>query len=142
VKEIIRQILKEGPEGTYHREGDVEEWRINPYEMTTNNYKELLDAIDKLPDTIQSINVPIELALFNPNKTTFDPKNESDWRKRVKEIILANTRRGDIVSYSVNSFYGTTSKDYDNHPYYVSFELPGSKEFGERMGSEEYGSLD
>ena len=139
---MIKHILKEGPEGTYHRRGDVEEWRINPYEVTTTNYKELFDAIDKLPDTIRSINVPIELSLFNPSQTKFVPKNESDWKKKVKEIILGNIRRGDIMSYSVNSYYGTTSKEYDNHPYYISFELPGSKEFGERMSSGEHGSLD
>ena len=40
---MIKHILKEGPEGTYHRRGDVEEWRINPYEVTTTNYKELFD---------------------------------------------------------------------------------------------------
>ena len=142
MKELIKTILKEGPEGTYHREGDVEEWRINPYEVTTNNYRELLDAIDKLPDTIQSINVPIELSMFNPDKKSFDPKQDSDWRKRIKEIILANTRRGDIVSYSLNSYFGTASKDYDKHSYYVSFELPGSKEFGEKMRSGAHGSLD
>ena len=74
MKEMIKHILKEGPEGTYHRRGDVEEWRINPYEVTTTNYKELFDAIDKLPDTIRSINVPIELSLFNPSQTKFVPK--------------------------------------------------------------------
>jgi len=46
------------------------------------------------------------------------------------------------LSYSLNSYYGTADKDYDKHPYYVSVELPGSKEFGERMRSGEHGSLD
>ena len=61
MKHLIRKVLMEEQKGTYHRRGDVEEWRINPYEVTTTNYKELFDAIDKLPDTIRSINVPIEL---------------------------------------------------------------------------------
>jgi len=142
VRELIKKVLKEHRKGTYHREGDVEEWRINPYEFKTDSYKEMIDAVDKLPDNIKSIDIPIELTLFNPDKKSFDPTQDNNWRKEIKEIILALTRRGDILSYSLNSYFGTMSKDYDNHPYYISVELPGSKEFGERMRSGEHGSLD
>ena len=87
MKKLIKKILQEQeeetpPKGTYHREGDVEEWRINPYEFNTTNYKEML-----------------------------------------------------AISYSVHSYYGTGNKDYDKHPYYISFELAGSKEFGDAMRS-------
>ena len=142
MKELIVKILKEEQKGTYHREGDVEEWRINPYDIQTNNYKELLDAIDKLPDTIDEITVPTEIQLFNPATTVFNPMRQPDWKKRIKDIVIAMRRRGDILSYSLSSYYGTTNKDYDKHPYYISFELPGSKEFAERMRSGEHGSLD
>ena len=43
MKELIKKVLRETHQGTYHREGDVEEWRINPYEVETDNYKELMD---------------------------------------------------------------------------------------------------
>jgi len=142
MKTLIKKVLRETPKGTYHREGDVEEWRINPYEIETDNYKELLDAIDKLPDTIDEITVPTEIQLFNPANTVFNPMRHPDWKKRVKDIMLAMRRRGNILSYSINSYYGTGNKDYDKHPYYISFELPGSKEFAERMRSGEHGSLD
>ena len=142
MKELIVKILKEEQKGTYHREGDVEEWRINPYDIQTNNYKELLDAIDKLPDTIDEITVPTEIQLFNPATTVFNPMRQPDWKKRIKDIVIAMRRRGDILSYSLSSYYGTTNKDYGKHPYYISLELPGSKEFGERMRSGEHGSLD
>ena len=118
------------------------EWRINPYEIETSKIEEIFDALDKLPDTIDEITVPTEIQLFNPANTVFNPSRQSDWRDRIKQILIALRRRGDILSYSLNSYYGTTNKDYDKHPYYISFELPGSKEFAERMRSGEHGSLD
>tara|TARA_R110000824_G_scaffold309363_3_gene496727 strand:+ start:685 stop:1116 length:432 start_codon:yes stop_codon:yes gene_type:complete len=140
MKKLIKKILQEQeeetpPKGTYHREGDVEEWRINPYEFNTTNYKEMLDFVDKLPNTIDEITVPTELQLHNPAKVVFNPSKHSDWKDKIKEIIIATTRRGDIISYSVHSYYGTGNKDYDKHPYYISFELAGSKEFGDAMRS-------
>ena len=142
MKELIKKVLRETHKGTYHRSGDVEEWRINPYELKTNNYKEILDAVDKLPETIEEITVPTEIQMFNPGKTVFNPDRQKDWKERVKKIIIALMRRGDILSYSLSSYFGTGNKDYDKHPYYISLELPGSKEFGERMRSGEHGSLD
>ena len=142
MKELIKKVLRETHKGTYHRSGDVEEWRINPYELKTDNYKEILDAVDKLPETIDEITVPTEIQMFNPGKMVFNPDRQSDWKERVKKIIVALARRGDILSYSLSSYFGTGNKDYDKHPYYISLELPGSKEFGERMRSGEHGSLD
>ena len=142
MKELIKKVLRETHQGTYHREGDVEEWRINPYEVETDNYKEIIQAIYNLPDTIDEITMPREIQMFNPAKIVFNPDRQKDWKERVKKIIVALTRRGDILSYSLSSYFGTTNKDYDKHPYYISLELPGSKEFGERMRSGEYGSLD
>jgi len=142
MKELIKKVLKETHQGTYHREGDVEEWRINPYEVETDNYKELMEAINNLPDTIESLTIPTEVQMFNPTKETYIPNKDSDWRGRVKKMVLGLLRRGDILSYSLSSYFGTTNKDYDKHPYYISLELPGSKEFGERMRSGEHGSLD
>tara|TARA_R110000824_G_scaffold266851_1_gene455871 strand:- start:33 stop:461 length:429 start_codon:yes stop_codon:yes gene_type:complete len=142
MKELIYKILRETQKGTYHRRGDVEEWRINPYELKTDSYKELLDTIDKLPETIEELQIPTELQLFNPKKETLYPGRSENWKERAKDIVVAMTRRGDILSYSLSSYFGTGNKDYDKHPYYISFELPGSKEFGERMGSGEHGSLD
>ena len=142
MKELIKKVLRETNKGTYHREGDVEEWRINPYELKTDNYKEALNAIDKLPDTIEELSIPTEIQLFNPSTEKLYPSTDKSWKRRAKDIIIAMTRRGDILSYSINSYFGTVNKDYDKHPYYISFELPGSKEFAERMRSGEHGSLD
>ena len=142
MRSLIKKILREDQHGTYHRSGDVEEWRISPYEYSTKNYKELIDALDKLPNTIRDLTIPTEVQVFNPSTVTFTPETDSDWKKKVKEIITALLRRGKILSWSLNSYYGTSSKDYDNHPYYISYVLPGSKEFAERMSSGALGSLD
>jgi len=142
MKELIKKVLRETHQGTYHREGDVEEWRINPYVIETDNYKELMEAINNLPDTIESLTIPTEVQMFNPTKETYMPNKDIDWRDRVKKMVLGLLRRSDILSYSLNSYFGTVDKDYGKHPYYISLELPGSKEFGERMRSGEHGSLD
>jgi len=142
MKKLIKKILRETQKGTYHRSGDVEEWRINPYELKTANYKEILDAVDKLPDTIDELTIPTEIQMFNPAQIVFNPDRHKDWKEKVKKIIIALMRRGDILSYSLSSYFGTGNKDYDKHPYYISVELPGSKEFAERMRSGEHGALD
>ena len=132
MKKLIKKILQEQEEetpskGNYHREGDVEEWRINPYEFQTNDYKELLDAIDKLPETIKGLSLPNSAHHANTSvKTTLTPSKDTNWKDTAKQIILALTRRGEIKSYSINSYYGTVSKDYEKHPYYVSLELKGA----------------
>lgn len=142
MKGLIKKILRETHKGTYHREGDVEEWRINPYEYQTNDYRDLIKAVEKLPDTIDELTIPTEIQMFNPSNIVFNPDRQSDWKERVKKIIIALARRGEILSYSLNSYFGTGNKDYDKHPYYISLELPGSKKFAERMRSGEHGSLD
>jgi len=142
MKELIKKILIEEQKGTYHREGDVEEWRINPYEKTTTDLKEFLSFIDNLPDTIEELDIQTELQLFNPRKIKIIPQSDKNWKKRVKDIIVSMIGKGDILSYSLNSYFGTGNKDYDKHPYYISYELPGSKEFAERMRRGDHGSLD
>ena len=97
MKELIKKVLRETYKGTYHREGDVEEWRINPYELKTDNYKEVLNAIDNLPDTIEELSIPTEIQLFNPSTEKLYPTMDKSWKRRAKDIILAMTRRGDMV---------------------------------------------
>ena len=142
MRELIKRILREEQKGTRHQEGDVVEWRINPYEHHTKDYRDLIKAIDKLPDTIDEITIPTEIQMFNPAKIVFNPDRQSDWKERVKKIIIALARRGEILSYSLSSYFGTGNKDYHKHPYYIGVELPGSKEFAERMRSGAHGSLD
>ena len=142
MRELIKRILREEQKGTRHQEGDVVEWRINPYEHHTKDYRDLIKAIDKLPDTIDEITIPTEIQMFNPAKIVFNPDRQSDWKERVKKIIIALARRGEILSYSLSSYFGTGNKDYHEHPYYIGVELPGSKEFAERMRSGAHGSLD
>ena len=142
MKGLIKKILREEQKGTYHREGDVEEWRINPYERKTTDLKEFLSFIDELPNTIKELDIQTELQLFNPKKIKIIPEDNKNWKKIVKDMVVSMIGKGDILSYSINSYFGTASKDYDKHPYYISYELPGSKEFAEKMRSGYHGSLD
>ena len=142
MKKLIKKILRQTQKGTYHRSGDVEEWRINPYEHKTKDYMDLIKAIEKLPDTIDGITIPTEIQMFNPTTEKIYPSSDRDWKERVKKIIVALARRGEVLTYSLSSYFGTGNKDYDNHPYYIGVELPGSKKFAERMRDGEHGALD
>tara|TARA_R110002050_G_scaffold187559_1_gene321927 strand:- start:400 stop:828 length:429 start_codon:yes stop_codon:yes gene_type:complete len=142
MKKLIKKILRETQKGTYHRRGDVEEWRINPYEVKVNNYTELLDAVNKLPDTIESITIPTEVQIFNPSTEKIYPNDNGSWKERVKQLVMSLARRGEVVTYSISSYFGTSDKNYDTHPYYIGVELPGSKKFAKRMRDGEHGALD
>ena len=142
MKKLIKKILRETQKGTYHRSGDVEEWRINPYEVKVNNYTELLDAVNKLPDTIESITIPTEVQIFNPSTEKIYPNDNGSWKERVKQLVMSLARRGEVVTYSISSSFGTSDKNYDTHPYYIGVELPGSKKFAKRMRDGEHGALD
>tara|TARA_R110000744_G_scaffold67860_7_gene138299 strand:- start:1459 stop:1887 length:429 start_codon:yes stop_codon:yes gene_type:complete len=142
MKKLIKKILRETQKGTYHRSGNVEEWRINPYVVKVDNYMELLDAVNKLPDTIKSITIPTEVQIFNPDTEKIHPSNDGSWKERVKQLVMSLARRGEVLTYSLSSYFGTTDKNYDTHPYYISVELPGSKKFAERMRDGEHGALD
>ena len=142
MRHLIRKVLMEEQKGTYHRSGDVEEWRTNPYEYQTTNYMDLIKAVEKLPNTIEEITIPTEIQMFNPSKIVFNPQRQSDWKERLKKSIISLMRRGEILSWSLSSYFGTSNKEYEKHPYYISYELPGSKDFAERMSSGYHGSLD
>ena len=142
MKGLIKRILREEQKGTYHREGDIEEWRINPYEKETTDLKEFLSFIDNLPDTIRELDIPTELQLFNSRRIKITPQSDKDWKKQAKDTIVSIIGEGDILSYSINSYFGTSSKDYDKHPYYISYEIPGAKEFAAQMRRGAHGSLD
>ena len=112
---------------------------------TADTLLDFTRALDKIPDTIQSIKVPIDTSYFNPNQKEIFP--EGDWKKKVRTIIFQvvgeHEKKGNkLEGIIISSYYGVGVKGADDHPIYVSVDTKQSREFGDAMSRGDYGPLD
>lgn len=102
--------------------------------------EELFEAIDNLPDTIESIKVPTSLAYFNPPSEEVVPG--AGWKQVVKDIIsdtLAGDKGEEVDEFKLRSYFGGSGA---TDPYYIHFGSEGFRRFAKDMGSGKYGALD
>ena len=112
---------------------------------TADTLLDFTRALDRMPDTIQSIKVPIDTTYFNPNQKEIFP--EGDWKKKVRTIIFQvvgeHEKKGNkLEGIRISSYYGVGVKGADDHPIYVSVDTKQSREFGDAMSRGDYGPLD
>ena len=112
---------------------------------TADTLLDFTRALDRIPDTIQSIKVPIDTTYFNPNQKQIFP--EGDWKKKVRTIIFQvvgeHEKKGNkLEGIRISSYYGVGVKGADDHPIYVSVDTKQSREFGDAMSRGDYGPLD
>ena len=105
--------------------------------------EELFEAIDKLPDTIESVQVPTDFLHFNPSRVKVIPRlSGNEWREKLKSVITDTLKKpgGDEVDeFILKSYYGGEG---EKDPYYIQLNSEGSRDFAEAMGSGKYGALD
>jgi len=109
---------------------------------TFTSLNDLMKAVKKLPDTIKSIKVQANLSSFNPDSIELNPKDNKDWRKEVENILkkaLKEKGGNEIDEFTLRSYYGVGRP---TDPYYINLDSKSSRDFAERMGRGEYGSLD
>ena len=112
------------------------------------NADTLLDftrALDRIPETIEYINVPTDTGIFNASTTRIKP--EGDWRKKVRSMVFKvvgeHEKEGNkLEGIRISSFYPIGPKGADDHPIYVSIDTKESREFGDFMRSGKGGPLD
>ena len=112
------------------------------------NADTLLDftrALDRMPDTIQSIKVPIDTTYFNPNQKEIFP--EGNWKEKVRtyvfQVVGEHEKKGNkLEGIRISSYYGIGPKGADDHPIYISIDTKGSIDFGKAMARGDYGPLD
>ena len=112
------------------------------------NADTLLDftrALDRIPETIEYINVPTDTGIFNASTTRIKP--EGDWRKKVRSMVFKvvgeHEKEGnELEGIRISSYYGIGPKGADDHPIYVSIDTKESREFGQAMSRGDYGPLD
>lgn len=103
------------------------------------------DALKRMPETIEYINVPTDDKLFNPTAKRIKPKGS--WKLEVyatvKKVIDMHEKEGnELEGIRISSYYGIGPKGADNHPIYVSIDTKESREFGDAMARGDYGPLD
>ena len=103
------------------------------------------DALKRMPETIEYINIPTDDRLFNPSAKRIKPKGS--WKLEVyatvKKVIDMHEKEGnELEGIRISSYYTLGPKGADDHPIYVSIDTKESREFGDAMSRGDYGPLD
>ena len=103
------------------------------------------DALKRMPETIEYINIPTDDRLFNPSAKRIKPKGS--WKLEVyatvKKVIDMHEKEGnELEGIRISSYYTIGPKGADDHPIYVSIDTKESREFGDAMSRGDYGPLD
>lgn len=112
------------------------------FESEGKSLKDLLKAIKKLPDTISSISVPIDLDAFASQSIKIDP-SDKNWKKEVEKTLketLKDKKAKTIDAFQLKSYFGRGGKATDS--YYIKLSSQGSRDFASDMGKGKFGSLD
>ena len=112
---------------------------------TADTLLDFQDALKRMPETIEYINIPTDDRLFNPSAKRIKPKGS--WKLKVyatvKKVIDMHEKEGnELEGIRISSYYGIGPKGADDHPIYVSIDTKESREFGQAMSRGDYGPLD
>ena len=112
---------------------------------TADTLLDFQDALKRMPETIEYINIPTDDRLFNPSAKRIKPKGS--WKLEVyatvKKVIDMHEKEGnELEGIRISSYYGIGPKGADDHPIYVSIDTKESREFGDAMSRGDYGPLD
>ena len=105
-------------------------------------------AVDRIPDTIQSIKVPTNTNVFmtsDKDDEMFFP--QGNWKQDIKttvaRVVGEHEKKGNkLESIRISSYYPIGPKGANDHPIYVSIDTKESREFGAAMSRGDYGPLD
>ena len=112
------------------------------FESESKSFKDLLKAIKKLPDTISSISVPVDLKAFASQSIKIEP-TDKNWRKEVEKTLKETLKGKDakaIDTFQLKSYFGRGGKATDS--YYIKLSSQGSRDFANAMNKGKFGSLD
>ena len=106
---------------------------------------EFQQALKRMPDTIESIQVPTDTGMFNTSTKKIKP--EGNWKLEVfatvSKVVDEHEKEGNkLEGIRISSFYTIGPKGADDHPIYVSIDTKESREFGDFMSSGKGGPLD
>lgn len=112
-----------------------------------DNIQDFFKALDRLPDTVQSIKIPTNTKLFKTSEDKKIIEPNQGWKEEVKQIIQQVTDQYEEEGTPVDEFIlatygGQFEKDPSTAEFYVDLRTGRSRKFGKDMASGKYGSLD
>lgn len=117
---------------------------VSKFTGESDNLQDFLKAIDRLPDTIKSIKVPISTATQVTNKDLKIITPSGGWKQEVKQSVIDLVKQYEEERQTVDKFnlntYGLIPKPTDE--FYIQLKTNKSREFSKAMSSGKYGSLD
>jgi len=105
------------------------------------------DALKRMPDTIESITVPINTTIFSSDQDHKKIKPEGSWRLEVytivQKVVEQHKEEGNTLEgIRISSYFTVGPNGADEHPIYVVVDTKESREFGDKMSRGDYGPLD
>ena len=105
------------------------------------------DALKRMPDTIESIDVPLNTKLFSTSNDSKKIKPEGSWKLEVyatvAKVVEEHQKEGNkLEGIRISSYYMIGPNGADDHPIYVRIDTKESREFGKAMSRGDYGPLD
>jgi hypothetical protein len=142
---LFEQFMNEGKiEMDYsHIQGKKYESKIAGTAYDIKDFEKMIKAI---PETVKSIEVPTKAQHFTPPKEKFEGPITSSIKSKIIKIVKDvakqyENQKDPVVSFSISSYY-SVGKNEVNDPFYIQFRTKGSEDFGNKMSSGFYGSLD
>jgi hypothetical protein len=121
------------------------------FNFETQDLEDLIQAINRLPDTIDFIAVTDRLCSFSPGQKLFAPndsrhgyekiKGDPNWRQKAEEVLrkLQSDKDFDkIDSMGLRGYKGGGATD----SFYTYFSCPAYRQFSRDMSAGKYGPLD
>lgn len=115
----------------------------------TDNIEEFIDLINRIPETLESIKVTKETKAFNPASEKFDGPITDDEKSAIIKIVQDVNEKfkengQEIHTFELSSYYGVPMNAEKDRkaPAYIQYRTKQSDDFGKKMSSGKYGSLD
>lgn len=117
------------------------------FTVETGDMNTFLQAIDKLPETIEYVKVPVNTKKFKTSNDYAIMVPKPGFKEEVKSIISGVVRdykaQGEEVqTYYIKNPFGRYDKNPEKGKYIVDLETEQSAEFARQMGAGKHGSLD
>tara|TARA_Y100001972_G_C7557499_1_gene280086 strand:+ start:361 stop:792 length:432 start_codon:yes stop_codon:yes gene_type:complete len=114
---------------------------------TADTLTDFQQALKRIPDTIESITVPVNTNNFRSSNDDKEIKPEGSWRLEVYSTVVKvledHKKEGNTFeSIRIASYYGVKPDGSKDHPIYISINTKESREFGDFMRSGKGGPLD
>lgn len=108
---------------------------------STDSKEELFKHIDNLPDTVESIKVPLNTKSFKTSADQKDITASPGYKQEVKDTLNKVVGEYEEEGMKVHTFK-LNSFDYKETNLYIDLRTKQGDDFGKAMSRGDYGSLD